>query len=974
MTMRKIRIILLGCLMPLLTHAQTQDATNIRALVTSYKTDPRGPFEAIRWFCPDGSILPPQQRCTQPGGIQHGLLKTAVRNLAQRQGIYIGQVLAGTPHADFLDAGDGFSRLLQYQVEQYLQSVDDGWIFRRARYYRGAFQAEDEENWGKNFLLWMVAQDALVKDHFYLLRQAARHIPHRAKDDRLAEIRLLARIISDELPGFLEIRIKIHGQPDSEDLDAVRNFYNRNRAKLTEDMDAKFRRLVSELELAYKPFDFKSFEAYRDGLPANSGARTAIQRLMDRYQESEGTSPQRFEDLADALWTLRQGFPGLPAAGRLTALDASIEIERLLYKDAYIWKPAKLGEMIKKTHALAMASVGAGYLEFWEWEEIHSRIHPPGIGGEISLELMTELANGARRLVEWGSGMALAVYQPAVEIFSAFEPLAGGFIDEQVRASILLPLGDTAGELREFTVKKTGIGNRVLGLRNPSGFYGLNPGYALGELVVLGGDNVPGDFLFSPEKIYVLPVAPPDLKPVAGILTASEGNLVSHVQLLARNLGIPNAVLSRQNIGDLAAFNGRRVFLAVSPGGVVLMKHANELTASERELVETRSRPDEKVRVPVQRLDLENTRLSRLSELRALDSGRIVGPKAANLGQLKSMFSDCVGEGLIVPFGVFRQHLQQAMPESGQSYWEFIQETFLPTHSGPDTGVQSEERILDRLKKLREAIRSIPFLPEFEQDLGTQFAETFGAPVGRVPVFIRSDTNMEDLKDFTGAGLNLTVFNVVDADRILQGIRDVWASPYSERSYRWRQKYLMNPENVYPSILILPTVDVEKSGVLITTGIVSQNAEDTTIAFNRGAGGAVEGQRAETYLIRSDGSALLLNPVRETRYTTLPATGGSSKSLSSFAEPVLSDRELDLLHSMSRNIRNRLPGMPGMESPGPYDVELGFKNGSIVLFQVRPFVENNRAKSSLYLRSLDSRPPESIRVSLEENLYPEDSK
>ena len=28
------------------------------------------------------------------------------------------------------------------------------------------------------------------------------------------------------------------------------------------------------------------------------------------------------------------------------------------------------------------------------------------------------------------------------------------------------------------------------------------------------------------------------------------------------------------------------------------------------------------------------------------------------------------------------------------------------------------------------------------------------------------------------------------ADKIIQGIKDVWASPYTERSFKWRQKYL----------------------------------------------------------------------------------------------------------------------------------------------------------------------------------------
>ena len=92
---------------------------------------------------------------------------------------------------------------------------------------------------------------------------------------------------------------------------------------------------------------------------------------------------------------------------------------------------------------------------------------------------------------------------------------------------------------------------------------------------------------------------------------------------------------------------------------------------------------------------------------------------------------------------------------------------------------------------------------------------------------------MEDLKDFSGAGLNLTVFNVLDEEKIWQAIRDVWASPYTERSYKWRQKFLLNPENVFPSILIIPSVDVDYSGVLITKGINVGNENDLTVAVNR---------------------------------------------------------------------------------------------------------------------------------------------
>ena len=48
--------------------------------------------------------------------------------------------------------------------------------------------------------------------------------------------------------------------------------------------------------------------------------------------------------------------------------------------------------------------------------------------------------------------------------------------------------------------------------------------------------------------IYLLPETVSDLPPVAGILTRGEGSSLSHVQLLARNLGIPNVVVGEERV------------------------------------------------------------------------------------------------------------------------------------------------------------------------------------------------------------------------------------------------------------------------------------------------------------------------------------------------------------------------------------------------------------------------------------------
>jgi len=312
---------------------------------------------------------------------------------------------------------------------------------------------------------------------------------------------------------------------------------------------------------------------------------------------------------------------------------------------------------------------------------------------------------------------------------------------------------------------------------------------------------------------------------------------------------------------------------------------------------------------------------------------------------------------VVIPFGIFRKHLEQELPGTGTSYWLFLQNTFTEASKLRSTGKPEaviETWILSRFTDLQKAIKKMPFIPGFKKRLTDLFVDNFSTDIGKVPVFIRSDTNMEDLAEFTGAGLNLTVFNVRESEKIYQAIRDVWASPYSERSYRWRQKYLLNPENVFPSILIIPTVRVDKSGVLITTGIISADPEDLTVAFNRGAGGAVEGQMAESYLLKKNGHTLLLSPSRERAMTILPDSGGTLKRFANFNRKILNTGNLKQIRMLAKELQTKLKDKSGIGLSGPFDVELGFVDNNLWLFQVRPYVENKKARSSQYLQSLDT--------------------
>ena len=123
--------------------------------------------------------------------------------------------------------------------------------------------------------------------------------------------------------------------------------------------------------------------------------------------------------------------------------------------------------------------------------------------------------------------------------------------------------------------------------------------------------------------------------------------------------------------------------------------------------------------------------------------------------------------------------MDQKMPSNESTYWEFLNKIFNDANSKLKAGESKEKTdqfVLDKLEILRNAILKMPLLPSFTNDFKSKFSSVSGKGAGQVPVFIRSDTNMEDLKDFTGAGLNLTLFNVLEEDKIFQGIKQVWAS------------------------------------------------------------------------------------------------------------------------------------------------------------------------------------------------------
>jgi hypothetical protein len=937
-------------------------AATFRNSLEAMKSRERGPFERIRWFCADGSVLAPTPfACREHGGgRQHGEYTADAQRLHE-QGLHVGPVLAALDWERFFDLANSHYFLRELVIQGFLEAAADGWVMRRARYYRGARQAEDEERAGRAFLLQLLSDPTWFRTNYLLAVQVADVIPHGGPRQAGDEIRGLALQISSDDPGFMPLRVKIHSSPSVEDLAAVAAYRDGLGPDAAEDLRSRLVRLEAALRANYSPqLEASELAELRErAVSAEFGnllARISDIARADAPEQTRWMSAVLARGRQEALEASAAGNPqlALEILGGLRLARGRIFVAANAWADVLVDGDSSRHDLLGALGVLADAAYGAGWLSDRErgaflraLEDLQTRAGP---SRAEYLHAVLYLA----RVVEWGSAAANQMAALPMQRYAQVEPLAARFVEDAVRGSVLLPLAALLETLTADASREAGIAYQIGGAAVRSGVLGLNPGSAVGRFEVLTRADEIADL--DPDAIYLLPETPADLGRVAGILTLDQGSRLSHVQLLARGLGIPNAAVSSAHLEALRALAGQEVLYAVSPMGSVVMLPVSEMSPERLEALRSDGgAAAARVAIDEANLNLVTRAVLPLETIDATDSGRIAGPKAANLGQLHELFPDRVAPGLVIPFGVFRAHIDRDLDGDGRTLYEETVEIYRR-----DAGTLETTAALE---SVAERIRAMPLLPEFADELRMLLRDRFELSGGR-GVFVRSDTNVEDLPGFSGAGLNLTVMNVVSERGILDAVREVWASPYRQRAYAWRREVIANPEAVYPSVLILGSVPSEASGVLVTTDAdhllsgpdLAVIGGAWTVTLAAGVGGAVEGESTETVLLPVRQGAfepLLLASARAPWRKMLAAAGGI-RELPSFGDVELltAARRADLT-AVVKEIIERYPTAAGGEAAAPWDVEFGFEGDRTVLFQIRPFVAGFATAQPPELKDLD---------------------
>ncbi len=147
--------------------------------------------------------------------------------------------------------------------------------------------------------------------------------------------------------------------------------------------------------------------------------------------------------------------------------------------------------------------------------------------------------------------------------------------------------------------------------------------------------------------------------------------------------------------------------------------------------------------------------------------------------------------------------------------------------------------------------RDVPLPPELEREI--ERAHAARIPDGKL-VAVRSSAVGEDAAGESFAGIHDSFLFVRGWDDLLNAIRGVWASAYSERALAYRRARGIPLDSIAVAVVVQEMIDPRSSGVLFTANPNNGSVHEMVISSLWGAGeGLVSvGLDADTYIVEKD--------------------------------------------------------------------------------------------------------------------------
>ena len=633
---------------PLLEAPSADAIQEARALVSKMRDNTRGPYSNIQWVCKDGTVLPPKAGACTPhgGGNQYAKFSSDRARLA-KLGYPVGTIYMALERPAQAPDARPFLRLRDLPFEQYLTDIDDGWVLHKARSYRGRLQIEDEEQVGRELLLSVLSDPLLTNSDFLLLRELVKVVPHSgAGQDPTREIRRLSQVLAEQNTRFEPLRAEIHGKPTASTAQRVKDWQSRNPQ--TGERLILLNNLVSEL----------------DGIFGEAGIDKRLSALATNLRASDpaiataltNSTQNRLSNAVETLTKIRQRFDASTnSKTSLLYLDAMTTLEAEIISASRSESAVRLRvDALERAKLLAQASMDLGWLSPTEGDKLVQLLEDISDKASVKPQAYSKAIKNLQLAPAWAQGTVRHTFAESLVKYTALDNRSERFVDDMLRGSVLQPLSELTEQLARDDIALSGLQARFMG--KTVNAIALNPGQATGVLRVLSADDEGELAHYDPKDIIVIPNTTSELFPAAGIVTVGEGNPLSHIQILARNLGIPNIVIDSTVRDALKPYDGKRVNFAATQDGRILINLATDSITESKSKLAAPTQISRSGTVPAPIPDLSRKDPLPLSQLRAKLSGVIVGPKAANVGELAYLFPDRVAPAVALPFGAFAEN------------------------------------------------------------------------------------------------------------------------------------------------------------------------------------------------------------------------------------------------------------------------------------------------------------------------------
>jgi len=140
--------------------------------------------------------------------------------------------------------------------------------------------------------------------------------------------------------------------------------------------------------------------------------------------------------------------------------------------------------------------------------------------------------------------------------------------------------------------------------------------------------------------------------------------------------------------------------------------------------------------------------------------------------------------------------------------------------------------------ELQARVRATVFPPGLAEELLAAH-ESLRTRSGHGDVAVRSSATTEDASDASFAGLQDTYLWVRDGSRMLERVRDCWASLYSVESISYRRDRGIDEDVVAMAVVVQSMVDARTAGVMFTRSPTTGDRSVITIEGAWGLGSAV---------------------------------------------------------------------------------------------------------------------------------------